>query len=55
MEQHSDDYVFFELLDENFVMDAMNQLRRRYPNAMGLGMRLEKNAKKMHQLCIKNT
>lgn len=36
MEQKSDDYVFFELLDENFVMDAMNQLRRRYPNAMGL-------------------
>ncbi|MBT2731930.1 exonuclease SbcCD subunit D [Carnobacterium sp. ISL-102] len=36
MGQQSDDYVFFELLDENFVMDAMNQLRRRYPNAMGL-------------------
>lgn len=36
MEQKSDDYVFFELLDENFVMDAMNQLRRRYPNSMGL-------------------
>lgn len=36
MEQKSDDFVFFELLDENFVMDAMNQLRRRFPNAMGL-------------------
>jgi len=27
---------FFELKDENYVMDAMNQLRRRFPNAMGL-------------------
>jgi len=36
MNQKSDDYVFFELKDENYVMDAMNQLRRRFPNAMGL-------------------
>ena len=36
MEQQSEDYLFFELLDENFVIDAMNQLKRRYPNAMGL-------------------
>ncbi|MEG0267567.1 MAG: exonuclease SbcCD subunit D [Carnobacterium sp.] len=36
MTQNSDDYVFFELEDEGFVMDAMNQLRRRFPNAMGL-------------------
>ncbi|MDN5372071.1 MAG: repair protein SbcD/Mre11 [Carnobacterium sp.] len=36
MEQQSEDYLFFELLDGNFVIDAMNQLKRRYPNAMGL-------------------
>ena len=36
MEQQSEDYLFFELLDENFVIDAMNQLKRRYPNAIGL-------------------
>ena len=57
MEQHSDDYVFFELLDENFVMDAMNQLRRRYPNAMGLEYAArkerEENASIMHQEHLK--
>lgn len=32
----SDDYLFFELEDTEYVMDAMNQLRLRYPQAMGL-------------------
>lgn len=32
----SDDYLFFELEDTEYVMDAMNQLRLRYPYAMGL-------------------
>lgn len=36
MAKKSEDYVFFELEDESYVMDAMNQLRRRFPNAMGL-------------------
>jgi len=36
MAQGSDDYIFFELEDENFVMDAMNRLRKKYPNAMAL-------------------
>lgn len=32
----SNDYIFFELEDESYVIDAMNKIRRRYPNAMGL-------------------
>lgn len=36
MEQASEDYIFFELLDEDYQMDAMNQLKKRYPYAMGL-------------------
>ena len=57
MEQKSEDYVFFELLDENFVMDAMNQLRRRYPNAMGLEYAAKKEREEsssaMHQEQLK--
>jgi len=36
MRQETDDYIFFELEDEHFVMDAMNRLRKKYPNAMAL-------------------
>lgn len=36
MQSESSHYTFFELEDKNYVMDAMNQLRRRYPFAMGL-------------------
>ena len=36
MNGQSDDYLFFELEDTEYVLDAMNQLRRRYPHAMGL-------------------
>lgn len=36
MKGRSDDYLFFELEDTEYVMDAMNQLRLRYPYAMGL-------------------
>lgn len=36
MKSESNHYTFFELEDKNYVMDAMNQLRRRYPFAMGL-------------------
>lgn len=32
----SDDYLFFELEDSGVIMDSMNRLRHRYPNAMGL-------------------
>ena len=36
MQGESTDYVFIELDDEDYIMDAMNQLRRRYPYAMSL-------------------
>ena len=36
MQEASDDYIFFELEDEQTVMEAMNRLRKRFPNAMGL-------------------
>lgn len=36
MTSASDDYIFFELTDQLSVLDAMNQLRKRYPYAMGL-------------------
>lgn len=49
MTQKSDDYVFFELADENFVMDAMNQLRRRFPNAMGLEYASKKEDNQIYQ------
>lgn len=32
----AEDYVFFELEDTEYVLDAMNRLRQRYPYAMGL-------------------
>ena len=49
MTQQSDDYVFFELVDEDFVMDAMNQLKRRFPNAMGLEYVAKKEDKQSYQ------
>lgn len=36
MTESSEDYVFFELEDTQYVLDAMNQLRRNYPYTMGL-------------------
>lgn len=51
MQGESEDYIFFELEDVNYVMDAMNQLRRRYPYAMGL----EYTAQKSRQESIKNS
>lgn len=36
MQGESEDYIFFELTDDHYVTDAMHQLRRRYPFAMGL-------------------
>jgi len=36
MEKSSEDYIFFELEDKEYVHDAMNRLRKRYPYAMGL-------------------
>lgn len=36
MGESSDDYVFFELEDKEYILDAMNRLRDRYPFAMGL-------------------
>ncbi|MEG0443646.1 MAG: exonuclease SbcCD subunit D [Carnobacterium sp.] len=48
MTQKSEDYVFFELEDEDFVMDAMNQLRRRFPNAMGLEYAARKEQNETH-------
>lgn len=45
MADESEDYIFFELEDNNYVMDAMNQLRRRYPYAMGLEYTAQKERK----------
>lgn len=36
MEEASEDFVFFELEDTGYIVDAMNKLRRNYPYAMGL-------------------
>ena len=36
LKDSSEDYIFFELEDASFVLDAMNRLRRKYPFAMGL-------------------
>lgn len=36
LEESSTDFIFFELEDTTYVLDAMNKLRKRYPNAMGL-------------------
>lgn len=36
LQQRSDDYIFFELTDSDIIFDPMNQLRKRFPNAMGL-------------------
>ena len=32
----NDDYVYFQLQDERMVFDAMNTLRLRYPNILGI-------------------
>lgn len=36
IKEASEDYVFFELEDTKYVLDAMNRLRQKYPYAMGL-------------------
>lgn len=36
MREPSDDFIFFELEDSSYVLDAMNKLRRKYPYTMGL-------------------
>lgn len=36
LETSSHDYVFFELEDTEYVLDAMSRLRQKYPYAMGL-------------------
>lgn len=36
MQEQSDDYIFFELEDTQYIVDAMNKLRQRYPYTMGL-------------------
>lgn len=51
----SDDFIFFELEDDHYVMDAMNQLRRRYPYAMGLEYVYQKNERSTDQTEIKRT
>lgn len=49
MQSESEDYIFFELEDRNYVMDAMNQLRRRYPYAMGLEYTSQKESRESSQ------
>ena len=36
LSESSEDYIFFELEDKEYILDAMNRLRRNYPYAMGL-------------------
>lgn len=36
IKSQSNDYLFFELEDKSYVVDAMNKLRRNYPYTMGL-------------------
>jgi exonuclease SbcD len=36
LKETSEDYLFFELEDQEYILDAMNRLRRNYPYAMGL-------------------
>lgn len=36
LKQRSDDYIFFELTDPDIIFDPMNQLRKKFPHAMGL-------------------
>ena len=48
LEGNSDDYLFFELEDDQTIMEAMNRLRRKYPNAMGLEYtRIQKRKNKL--------
>ena len=58
MQDESEDYIFFELEDKGYVMDAMHQLRRRYPYAMGLEYlskkdRQSRETTRTHQLADK--
>lgn len=36
IKDQSQDYIFFELEDTSYIVDAMNKLRQNYPYAMGL-------------------
>lgn len=36
IKNQADDYVFFELEDQHYIVDAMNKIRQRYPYTMGL-------------------
>jgi len=49
MEEKSEDYIFFELENTEYVRDAMNQLRKRYPYAMGLEY-IHSKQKEEHQV-----
>lgn len=47
MQDTSDDYVFFELEDTEYVLDAMNRLRNNYPFAMALEYTHSKEREKL--------
>lgn len=36
LQESSQNYIFFELLDDTVIFDPMNQLRKKFPRAMGL-------------------
>ena len=36
MKEHSQDYIYFELLDERYILEAMHRLQARYPNALAM-------------------
>ena len=50
----NDDYVYFQLQDEHMVFDAMNTLRLRYPNILGIHIRILRMNKANKALVIQN-
>lgn len=52
IKKQSEDYIFFELEDESYVVDAMNRLRQNYPYTMGLEYI---NQKEHDQLALHHT
>ena len=52
IKETSDDYLFFELEDQTYIVDAMNKLRQKYPYTMGLEYI---NQKEHEQLTLHHT
>lgn len=52
IKNQADDYVFFELEDQHYIVDAMNKIRQRYPYTMGLEYI---NQKEQNQITLHHT